>query len=132
MLTHACAPHTVLQVAVKTTVVDFSKVSEQDAAWVCENAVREAEIVSVLSHPNIITTYSYKLNGGAMPADCLLDLVPEHSEKRKEPWQLDLVQVSREHALTSFRCLPQPVITRARACQEGGSLSSGEMPPGQA
>ena len=93
MLTHACAPHTVLQVAVKTTVVDFSKVSEQDAAWVCENAVREAEIVSVLSHPNIITTYSYKLNrGSSMPADCLLDLVPEPAEKRKAPWQLDLVQ----------------------------------------
>ena len=85
----------------------------EDGIWVRDNAIREAEIVMQLSHPNIVTTYTCKLQNKerSSPAPTPLpeaqDLVgPAESPKTKAPWQLNLVQAR----VATFALAPRPTL----------------------
>ena len=76
----------------KTTVVDWTKVSLDLGTWVRDNAVREAEIVMLLRHPNIVTTYTYSIPSQGKPDPTAPD--PAAAAAATPPWQLNLVQAS--------------------------------------
>ena len=100
-----------VQVAVKTTVVGFTKISADEGSWVQGNAVREAEVVTQLSsHPNIVTTYTYRIQGQARPGS---PLQPVLQDPVKAPWQLLLVQV---HGLPPSPPLPSLFFKSANSC----------------
>lgn len=98
---HACVagdhvlllPVTTWQVAVKITIIDWAKLEREDGTWVRDNAVREADIMMRLRHPNIVTTYTCKLHDRKPPDHGPQDLNAAPT-KAPVPWQLDLVQVS--------------------------------------
>ena len=78
----------------KATVVEVSKLSSQESSWVCDNALREAGIAMRLSHPNVVTTYSYMQGSQPATPDSLLSLRPNNNMQGGDaPWRLDLVQV---------------------------------------